>query len=241
MERGWLCLWRKIEDSSSWSRGVDYRGLMLTILQKTNWKPGFFMGDKIEPGQFATSAGNLAKELKITRQRVQRMLSTLCKDGFISVSNVRNRYTLVSIINWDTYQSKEKTSEQPPGNHRATDEQPPGNHRAQSNNETKKQGNKETNSPSKSDGEDSFEKFWDMYGKKTDSRKNCYTKWKKLSLKTKELIFERLPAYIQSTPDKQYRKNPSTYLNGECWNNEISETTHVNNQETEWRNQWQNR
>lgn len=145
MERGWLCLWRKIEDSSSWTRGSDYRGLMITILQKANWKNGYFMGDKIHSGQFATSAKNLAKDLGLTRQRVQRMLSTLHKDGFITVSNVRNRYTLISLVNWDTYQGIKKQDEQPVSNHWATSEQPVSNYRAQSNKETRKQGNKETN------------------------------------------------------------------------------------------------
>jgi hypothetical protein len=31
-------------------------------------------------------------------------------------------------------------------------------------------------------------------------------------------IFETLPFYIIQTPDKTYRKNPLTYLNGKCWN-----------------------
>ena len=27
--------------------------------------------------------------------------------------------------------------------------------------------------------------------------------------------------YVDSTPDKQFRKDPTTYLNNECWNDEI--------------------
>lgn len=226
MERGWLRIWRKIEDSSSWSRGVEYRGLIITILQKANWKTGYFMGNKINPGQFATSAINLAKELKISRQKVSRMLSNLSKDGFVSVSNVSNRYTLISIIKWDSYQQIKNNDEQPMSNHRATDEQPMSNHRAQSKKERRKE--VKNNSPSKNDGDDGFEKFWDMYGKKTDSKKNCLAKWKRLSWKTRELIFERLPDYILSTPDIKYRKNPSTYLNGEFWESEVLITTDNN-------------
>ena len=239
MERGWLCLWRKIEDSSSWSRGADYRGLMITILQKANWKEGYFMGDKINPGQFATSAINLAKELGLTRQRVQRMLSNLHKDSFIVVLNVRNQYTLVSLVNWDIYQEIKKAREQPVSNYRATDEQPVSNYRAQSNKGTMKPCNNETiNTPSKSDGDDSFDKFWKEYGKPIEKKK-CILKWKKLPLKTKDLIFEKLPGYVQSTPDVQYRKNPSTYLNNECWNDEIAynptDKSPNKLQQTEWR------
>lgn len=65
-----------------------------------------------------------------------------------------------------------------------------------------------------------FAEFWDLYGKKTDSSK-CKTKFARLTKAEIELLFEKLPAYIKSTPDKQYRKNPITWLNGKCWNDEI--------------------
>ena len=37
----------------------------------------------------------------------------------------------------------------------------------------------------------------------------------------KKQIFLTLPKYIESTPIKQYRMHPSTYLNNESWNDEI--------------------
>ena len=67
---------------------------------------------------------------------------------------------------------------------------------------------------------DRFAEFWDLYGKKTDSAK-CKSKFSRLSKSDIELLFEKLPAYIKSTPDKQFRKNPITWLNGKCWNDEI--------------------
>ena len=33
---GYFKVWRKIEDSKSWSRGALYRGLMITLLQKVS-------------------------------------------------------------------------------------------------------------------------------------------------------------------------------------------------------------
>lgn len=67
---------------------------------------------------------------------------------------------------------------------------------------------------------DRFDEFWNLYGKKTDSAK-CKAKFSKLTELEINAIFEKLPLYIQSTPDKQYRKNPITWLNGKCWNDEI--------------------
>ena len=71
---------------------------------------------------------------------------------------------------------------------------------------------------------DRFAEFWDLYGKKTDSSK-CKAKFSRLTKTEIELLFEKLPAYIKSTPDKQYRKNPITWLNGKCWNDEIMQNS----------------
>lgn len=68
--------------------------------------------------------------------------------------------------------------------------------------------------------ESRFAEFWDMYGKKT-GREQCERKFKKLRACDIEKIFEALPRYIASTPDIQYRKNPATWLNQKCWNDEI--------------------
>lgn len=81
---GYFKVWRKIEDSKSWSRGALYRGLMITLLQKANWKQGYFHGQEILPGQLACSGASLASELDLSRYQVMRMLATLEDDGFIS-------------------------------------------------------------------------------------------------------------------------------------------------------------
>lgn len=64
-----------------------------------------------------------------------------------------------------------------------------------------------------------FREFWSLYDKKVD-RAKCERKWKRITEKQKDKIFEVLPNYIKQTPDKQYRKNPHTWLNGQCWEDE---------------------
>lgn len=68
--------------------------------------------------------------------------------------------------------------------------------------------------------DDRFSEFWDLYGKKT-GRDKCEKKWGKLKQSDIELIFAKLPLYVASTPDKQYRKDPYTWLNGKHWQDEI--------------------
>jgi hypothetical protein len=73
----------------------------------------------------------------------------------------------------------------------------------------------------KTDSDYSFEDFWKTYRKSSDKSK-CMLKFAKLTVKEKQLIAEKLPLYIASTPNTQYRKNPLTWLNGKCWNDEIT-------------------
>lgn len=124
MERGFFKIYRKIEDSKSWSRGALYRGLMITLLEKANWKRGFFHGQEILPGQLAFSGECLADELDIPRTSVVRMLRNLELDGFLTRSNMNNRYTLVTITNWHSYQSVESDYGQQMVNQRSTDGRP---------------------------------------------------------------------------------------------------------------------
>ena len=66
----------------------------------------------------------------------------------------------------------------------------------------------------------SFEDFWEAYDYKV-GRKKASLLYSKLSDADRELISEHVPFYVRSTPDKQFRKHPTTYLNGEHWHDEI--------------------
>lgn len=66
-----------------------------------------------------------------------------------------------------------------------------------------------------------FEDFWTLYDHKKD-KEACKPKWDKLSQSDKESIMEFLPSYIQSTPDKKFRKHPKTFLTNKSWNNDIT-------------------
>lgn len=63
--------------------------------------------------------------------------------------------------------------------------------------------------------------FWELYDKKVGSKEKIERKWNKLSLKNQEAIIEYIPEYIKAQPDKQYRKNPETFLNNKSWEDEI--------------------
>lgn len=65
-----------------------------------------------------------------------------------------------------------------------------------------------------------FERFYTLYDKKV-SKDDALRAWKKLKASDIEAIFANVQAYVASTPEKQYRPNPASYLNGRKWLDEI--------------------
>ena len=49
----------------------------------------------------------------------------------------------------------------------------------------------------------------------------------KLSMVDMNEALSVVPIYIRSTPDKQYRKNPSTWIYQKAWRNEIISSKEV--------------
>ena len=66
-----------------------------------------------------------------------------------------------------------------------------------------------------------FDTFWDLYDKKVGDKTKLQKKWDKLSLEIQTKALEHIKEYKQAQQDKQYRKNPDTYLNNKSWNDEI--------------------
>jgi len=67
----------------------------------------------------------------------------------------------------------------------------------------------------------SFAEFWGLYDKKIGNNERVEKKWNALSDFERISIMEYIPKYKKSQPDKQFRKNPETFLNNKSWNDEI--------------------
>jgi hypothetical protein len=69
---------------------------------------------------------------------------------------------------------------------------------------------------------DGFSEFWLIYDKKVE-KPQAEKSWKKIkpSIELQLEIYAAARTYVQSTPDKKFRKNPSTWLNNQCWNDEV--------------------
>lgn len=67
---------------------------------------------------------------------------------------------------------------------------------------------------------ESFETFWNLYEKKV-GRPKCEKLWQKLTKEEQNACLEYIPQYKLAQPDKQYRKNPETFLRNKSWNDEL--------------------
>jgi hypothetical protein len=66
-----------------------------------------------------------------------------------------------------------------------------------------------------------FDVFWNLYDKKRGDKIKIEKKWNKLKNDERTAIIEYIPKYKESQPDKQFRKDPDTFLNNKSWNDEI--------------------
>jgi len=66
----------------------------------------------------------------------------------------------------------------------------------------------------------SFDEFYELYAKKR-GRPNAEKFWNRLTQKEKEECMAAVPAYVASTPDKTFRKDPERYLRHKAFQDEI--------------------
>jgi len=66
-----------------------------------------------------------------------------------------------------------------------------------------------------------FEWFWDEYDKKVGMKDKLKRKWNNLTDQERQNAMNYIEIYKQSIPDKQFRKNPESFLNNKSWNDEI--------------------
>ena len=66
-----------------------------------------------------------------------------------------------------------------------------------------------------------FDWFWNDYDKKVGDKQKLKKKWNKLTDEERQNAMNYIDLYKKSQPNKQFRKNPETFLNNKSWNDEI--------------------
>ena len=62
--------------------------------------------------------------------------------------------------------------------------------------------------------------FWNLYDKRVDKVK-AKKSWMNLTLNEMGEAIKAVKTYVESTPDKQYRRMPATWINNKSWKNDI--------------------
>lgn len=131
MNRGYVKVWRKIEDSGIIGNADLCQMLMYLMLKATHKDRKISVGKQIvtlRPGQYFAGRKQLAYELGSTERRVRTSLDALKKHGIID-QQATSYGSLISLINWDKYQCESPASDQHSGQ-RATNERPTRDQRA---------------------------------------------------------------------------------------------------------------
>lgn len=125
MENGYIKLFRKTLNKGYY-KDSEYAHLWIHLLLKANHKETELLWNNekliVKRGQFITSRNTLVKETGINRSKIERVLKFLKTEQQIEQQNL---YTsrLITIINYDKYQSSEQENEQQVSSKRAASEQ----------------------------------------------------------------------------------------------------------------------
>jgi uncharacterized phage protein (TIGR02220 family) len=123
---GYIKLYRKLLDNPIICKDSDYLAVWIYLLLNATHKeyPALFKGEKItlRPGQLITGRKSIADKLNISESKVQRILKSFENEHQIE-QQPSNQNRLITIVNWQEYQSNEQQIEQPMNNERTTSEQ----------------------------------------------------------------------------------------------------------------------
>jgi hypothetical protein len=145
---GWIKLHRRLIEHPIMALAPCVYKTFGTILLMANYQPAKWYDGVAEVdiprGSFITSGSALCQVLFISRQQLRDSISHLTRMGMITTNTRTNRYTMVNVCNYDTYQCIETTENQQE-NHERTTKEPRRNHGGTTTKEIKKERREEEN------------------------------------------------------------------------------------------------
>ena len=127
MKQGWIKLHRVILDHPTACKDADYFSVWIYLLLEATHKEieTYFKGDKktLKPGQLLTGRKSISSRFNISESKTQRILKAFENEQLIE-QETSNQNRLITIVNWDRYQSTGTENEQQMNNERTASEQP---------------------------------------------------------------------------------------------------------------------
>ncbi len=115
---GWICLHRKLL-SNAISDKADYLAVWVHLLLMASHKPTYFIWNNkkqtLNPGQLLTGRKKLSRKTGVAESQVYKILEYLELEQQIEQQKT-TKFTIITIVNWGTYQDKEQQKEQQSNN-----------------------------------------------------------------------------------------------------------------------------
>ena len=213
---GYIKLWRKSLESSVWTN-INLWRFWTWCLMKASYKPRIakvgYQDVPLEPGQFVFGRHKASLETRLSEQTIKTCLKHLENMENLTIKTT-NKYSIISIRNWDKYQNTDQ-----PTNQQVTNNQPATNHKQEGKEGKKIKEVKEIYAR--------FEIFWKAYPRK---KSKGQAEKAFLKINPDEQLLVTMLATIERAKKSddwlreggKYIPYPATWLNARGWEDEIS-------------------
>jgi len=232
VENGYIKIFRKTIESQVFANAELFKLWMWCLLKAAHKERWVSMNTgrgeteiKLNPGQFIFGRKSAAHEMKMTESGIWKRMQKLKNLQNLNIES-NNKYSIITIINWDTYQGSENNSNSESNREVTAKEQ-----RSNTNKNVKNVKNKEYS--------EDFLKFYDAYPNKID-KKRAFISWGKNKNKPDiEIILDAIEKQKnwRATANGEWRpewKHPATWINNDCWEDELENSSRLSNKDDEF-------
>jgi hypothetical protein len=219
MQRGYVKLWRKSIDAGWLSNHKLWAFWCWALMKASHKEYDMVVGCQqvhLMPGEFIFGLNKASEELEMSIRSIRTILDFLKKSKNMTIKTT-NKFSIISIVNWDTYQSDKNE------NDNQNDKQPTNNRQTTDNKQECKELKNEKNKEYTAD----FLKFYSAYPNRKD-KTAAFKQWNKLN-GTRPPIGELLDAIRKQiewreNANGEFRpawKHPATWLSKGSWDDEL--------------------
>jgi len=213
MGNGWIKIHRKILEWE-WYDDANTFKLFMHLMLTANHAPKNWRGQVIERGQKLTSRAKLSAETKLSEQQIRTCLERLKSTNEITIQATK-RQTVITLCNYDTYQSTADDVNQPINQQNvtiSTNNQPTINQAT----------NKNDKNVRKKDITSTAESIYQFFPRKVGKGAAVKAIEKALKIVDAETLKSAVKEYSIAAAqwpesEKHFIKHPATWFNQQCW------------------------
>lgn len=233
MDETYIKLYRKIS-KWQWYTDIPVKVLFIHLVISASYSDHLWRDIEIKRGQYLSTISDLARETGLTEKQVRGALTKLEKSREISRKSLKNRFTIIKILNYDNYQNganrgqAENSVDMPffgvddceQGKPRANRGQTEGEPRAM----TKERKERKEGKKGKNNVYAHFETFWSAYPRKV-ARQKAMQAFEELNVDDELLgiMLNAIKVQNRAWDDPQYIPYPENWLRNHRWEDEVQE------------------